>query len=156
MKTQNDLRKKAVNRLKDENAEDPFFSYKPQEPGDINLLATASFRFSPPAWANFNSASNFNLGSKPSPSIRNELKQSAKERKPNERKPLTVTLNVFPMENEYAASNHFDFPGINASRYVPEENSVKPKKLKPNKMVIHLNLFPAPADEYEKKRRVGN
>lgn len=102
--------------------EDPFFRFKPQDPGDVNLLATASLRFAPPVWRNLNTGSN---GHKIVGSETNQVDVIQK-------KPLTITLNIYPMDVEAAASNHM----VN----VPKQ-SQQSKKMKPNKMVIHLNLF---------------
>lgn len=151
---------------------DPFYKYRPQEPSDINLLATASFKFAPPIWKN--------LRTSPKPIAMNKpsiLKGSSSSYPiftvPGTKRPLTVTLNVFPMQGGASNGPHIEhigpFPIMESeSVYRPsyttpsiglldkikngynnlfdrsEKNIMMPtpKSYIPNKMIIHLNLFP--------------
>lgn len=121
--------------------EDPFFRFKPQDPGDVNLLATANLRFAPPVWRNLNNGN----GQKIIGSETNQVDVL-------EKKPLTVTLNIYPMDEEVAASYH----KVNVSGV---KQGQKPKKMKTSKMVIHLNLFSEPPEIMNvrrKKKSVAN
>lgn len=106
--------------------EDPFFGFKPQDPGDVNLLATASLRFAPPVWRTFNHANE--NGQKIIGSETNQIDVV-------EKKPLTVTLNIYPMDEESAAS----YRKVNISGVKQVQKPMR--KMKSSKMVIHLNLF---------------
>lgn len=117
--------------------EDPFFRFKPQDPGDVNLLATASLRFAPPVWRNLNNGNSQKI-------VESETNQVDVV----EKKPLTVTLNIYPMDEEVAASNHHK---VNVSGVKPVQNKLK--KTKPSKMVIHLNLFSEPPEMMDVRRK---
>lgn len=122
-------------KLLQERDEDPFFHLKPRDPGDVNLLATASFRFAPPVWRNLKGG-----GGNAQASETNQVDVV-------EKKPLTVTLNVYPMDEEIAAA---------ASSHKVNNGSgvkVKTKKPKASRMVIHLNLFSEPPENTAEVRR---
>lgn len=114
--------------------EDPFFHLKPQDPGDVNLLATASFRFAPPVWRNLNGDGS---GGKQGV-VGGETNQVDVV----EKKPLTVTLNIYPMvDGEVAASTQHK---VNVSGVKHVQKAKKP--MKHSRMVIHLNLFSEPPE----------
>lgn len=111
------------------NSHDPFYPYKPKDPSDINLLATANLRFAPPIWKEINT--------NPAPSSSSIHPQESPIYEPQatkNSKALTLTLNVFPMANDprrehfYAVSNNM----------MP--NNMVNKQMQ-RKMIIHLNLF---------------
>lgn len=116
--------------------EDPFFRFKPQDPGDVNLLATASLRFAPPVWRNLNNGNRQN----------NLIGSETNHVDVVEKKPLSLTLNIYPMNAEMAAMNHrANVSGVKQGQ--------KPKKMKMNRMVIHLNLFSEPPEIMEGVRK---
>lgn len=123
-------KRSARNFTLDEN--DPFFLYKPQEPGDINLLATTSLRFAPPIWTNLKPKTQIPRAYHPPQYPENINRQEIYNNKP-----LRVTLNVYPNENEQKQGlrqfiNH---------RLENFQSKIRfPEKQK--KMVIHLNLYP--------------
>lgn len=155
VKTQNNLRKDSSKRATQENLGDPFFYYKPRDPSDINLLATASFRFAPPTWSNFR-----NTVSRPLPAATESDLRLSSVNKAKEKKPLMLTLNVYPMENEFTESDRYTMPKFNftSAPYIkPQDIESDPvaklKKMKPNKMVIHLNLFSEPLESFQPRRK---
>lgn len=154
VQTQNNIRKNGSKRLTNENIDDPFFYYKPRDPSDINLLATASFRFAPPIWNNFR-----NTLARPLPAA-SEAYFKPTVNKEKEKKPLLLTLNVYPMENEFSETDvRNTVPKYNfTSSYIkPQDIESDPvgkiKKIKPSKMVIHLNLFSEPLESFEPRRK---
>ncbi|KAJ8944528.1 hypothetical protein NQ318_009691 [Aromia moschata] len=135
---------------------DPFHSYKPSDPSEINLLATASFRFAPPVWKNFQKLyQNSQQPTQPQhhmtpPNIQQVENTNIQETVRNFAKPFVVTLNIYPMKNDGSSGlygqNRYgqrllsqriqgDFPykaqGDSTTRYG-----------KTDKMTIQLNVFP--------------
>ncbi|XP_044271734.1 uncharacterized protein LOC123015812 [Tribolium madens] len=117
----------------DEN--DPFYLYKPQDPGDVNLLATSSLRFAPPIWSNLKPKSQIPRVYFPQQYQENTHRQEIYNY-PN--KPLRVTLNVYPNENEQRQGlrqfiNH---------KIENLQSKIRFPETKHKKMVIHVNLYP--------------
>ncbi|CAH0555141.1 unnamed protein product [Brassicogethes aeneus] len=112
---------------------DPFFRYKPQDPSDINLLATASFRFAPPVWSNFRRTTPKFLKTSPSnlQSVENTHEQY------NMRKPLVVTLNIYPEKNDLGRLFH-----TFRKRNIPYKITLADSKKLKGKTMISLNLYP--------------
>ncbi|KAK4875735.1 hypothetical protein RN001_012157 [Aquatica leii] len=118
-------------------SQDPFFAFKPQDPGDINLLAPNSFRFAPVI-----------VHSKYQKN-RQDIKEAesvvANRSMPFLRKPLKLTLNIYPTpffnswENEELG---FQGPGV-TPRY--KHTYVAPwakNEYPPEKIVVHLSVYP--------------
>jgi hypothetical protein len=128
------------------NENDPFYLYKPQDPGDINLLATGNFRFAPPVWSNLKR--NFPKAYSPQqqqyPTNRQEIYNHAK--------PLTVTLNIYPNnEKEVTGNQRYGLRQFINHRIENLQPRIKFPDNKPKKMTIHLNLYPGGASASETK-----
>ncbi|KAJ8968677.1 hypothetical protein NQ317_003906 [Molorchus minor] len=124
---------------------DPFHSYKPTDPSEINLLATASFRFSPPVWKNFQKLyqqTNQQNGLSSSQQVDNS---NIKETIRNFAKPFVVTLNIFPMDDSGVTKNGHRISSPSIQREFPyklQDNTRTRIADRPNKMTIQLNVFP--------------
>lgn len=108
---------------------DPFYSYKPQDPSDINLLATASFRFAPPVWS-----ARPKLLKQPQPSLAEKSNSNIHETY-DPTKPVSIVLNIYPMNNEV-------FEVLNRIGY---KNGMKLTGGDPRnggRMNLQLNLYP--------------
>ncbi|XP_018564399.1 uncharacterized protein LOC108905849 [Anoplophora glabripennis] len=126
---------------------DPFYTYKPTDPSDINLLATASFRFAPPVWKNFRK-----LYQQPmqQPNTQQVETSNIQETVKNFAKPFVVNLNIFPMEDQYpSALNRYGqrvSPSQRAQDSVPYKSLGDPRGRflgqRGNKLTIRLNVFP--------------
>ncbi|XP_063922053.1 uncharacterized protein LOC135136614 isoform X2 [Zophobas morio] len=112
---------------------DPFYLYKPQDPGEINLLATASFRFAPPIWSNL----------KPNrvhgPPQYDNIKRQETVNPP---KPLSLTLNIFPNREKEEREQKFGLRQLIHHRIENLTPRLRLPESKTKKMVIHLNLYP--------------
>lgn len=129
---------------------DPFYHYKPQNPGDINLLAPNTYRFSP----------YISLTTEKYPTY----EQIGTEEHLNYNvKPVSLLLDIYPVTNSQNENkNHLpDDENVNfehetqnqipfGTKIVPKipSNYKKPNNANynqaPNKMVFHLNLYPKP------------
>lgn len=94
---QNQYQRYGFNQLPSNH--DPFYAFKPQDPSDINLMATASVRFAPPPWKNMQSKSKPKIYSNHQPADMSEHTQM-RDMLRNRNKPLIVTLNIFPMTDQ--------------------------------------------------------
>lgn len=143
---------------------DPFNSYKPKDPSDVNLMATGNLRFAPPAWVNMRkhkSRDHNNIDHRDHGENRNHNYGENRDRKENKdrrypyptmditnllskgrgQKPLVMTLNLYPIQNDEAQSSS-SHKLQNRYRLVKTEvDRYGPKSMRPKKMVIKLNLF---------------
>ncbi|KAL3269662.1 hypothetical protein HHI36_008723 [Cryptolaemus montrouzieri] len=112
---------------------DPFYAYKPQDPSDINLMATANVRFAPPPWKNMNK--HFN---KMYPNHQPEHPDFVRDKFG---RPLIVTLNIFPMTEKDKIMMSPQYQGqINLfGKMMANKEFEGPNG---NNMIIRLNLFP--------------
>ncbi|XP_045473095.1 uncharacterized protein LOC123679716 [Harmonia axyridis] len=118
---------------------DPFYAFKPQDPSDINLMATASVRFAPPPWKNMQSKSkprlyaNHQADMSEPPQIRDMIR--------NRNKPLIVTLNIFPMtdQDKMMMSNPQYQGQFNLFGRMMANSEMAARS---SNMIIRFNLFP--------------
>ncbi|KAJ8917659.1 hypothetical protein NQ315_005106 [Exocentrus adspersus] len=130
------------------SSNDPFHPYKPTDPSEINLLATASFRFAPPVWRNFRKLyqqpSKLQQFSPNTQQVETSNIQETITR--NFDKPFIVTLNVFPMEDQQTRRGQksiqriqsgypYRFQGDSRARIFGDRD-------RGNKFTIRLNVFP--------------
>lgn len=123
---------------------DPFYHYKPQNPGDINLLAANTYRFSPYVPTE----------SYPTPTYEPMSPDDAQKTS----KPMSLFLDIYPMPTQQTLEespkiDNYDYhqdPGVH---FLPYGTKIGPKfhniyypragiANDLNKMVVHLNLFP--------------
>ncbi|XP_017781767.1 PREDICTED: uncharacterized protein LOC108566419 [Nicrophorus vespilloides] len=126
---------------------DPFYPYKPKDPSDINLLATANLRFAPPIWKDI----------KTNPLMPSPTLYKPNYELPKPKKPIELTLNIFPMPND-EDGHFFGFASQNRAKFahVIENESTK-RQMRPRKMVIHLNVYTEESEEeIQRKIRIGN
>lgn len=118
---------------------DPFFAYKPQDPSDINLLAPSSFRFAPAIYSNI-----YKNRQKVIQEAINVINDTASEGTEALKKPISVTLNIYPYDNEYAVGNKIKFqgPGVTPRYRQPYIGSYHTRKARPGKMIVRLNIYP--------------
>ncbi|KAJ8942214.1 hypothetical protein NQ314_010114 [Rhamnusium bicolor] len=147
--------KQNFNPLGGFTSDDPFHPYKPTDPSEINLLATASFRFAPPVWKNFQKLYQ-QPTQKPSQlqkhitplNVKQVEDSDGQETIKNFAKPFVVTLNIFPMENnEPSRSSRYGQKVLSQRIHGDYLNRLQgdPRgriSSKENKMTIHLNVFP--------------
>lgn len=136
IKTQKRQREKQSSASNQENftfsTPDPFSLYKPQDPSDINLLATASFRFAPPIWSAPRTKPNKKVlfqGQQPqadSPDIQETFNRLSK-------RPMVITLNIYPMDGGEQLQRYGQYPY--PYRFDPRVRTM-------NRMTVHLNLVP--------------
>lgn len=117
---------------------DPFSSYKPQDPGDINLLATASFRFAPPIWGTTTRNRHNKQYFHQAQQVENtNIQENLSKR------PMIITLNIYPMDGgemqlQRYGQQMFPYYFNNRNKFFGNLG---------NKMTIHLNLLPMPGDD---------
>lgn len=108
-------------------------SFKPRDPSDVNLMATGNLRFAPPAWSNFQKTR------------QNHVKEDAANVEINDpNKPLTMTLNLFPIANEnggYYNQGDYSFGDERENKFFRMMSEYMPREL-----IIKLNLFPPDED----------
>lgn len=122
---------------------DPFYPYKPTDPSEINLLATASFRFAPPIWKNFRKLYQ-------QPNAHQVETSNIQETIRNFARPFVVSLNIFPMEDQYPSGLNRYGQRVSSSQKVqsgvPYKFQGDPRARvsghKGNKVSIKLNVFP--------------
>lgn len=108
---------------------DPFHLFKPQDPGEVNLLATGQLRFAPPIWKNLQ---------KKMPVYVPIQQNSNHQEVYNRPKSLALTLNIYPnQERKYKGRQIFQQKFDDG-----QPPRVKFPDEKPKKMMIHLNLYP--------------
>lgn len=113
--------------------QDPFNVHKPQDPSDINLLATGNVRFAPPVWTNF---------IKSSPQIIEQMATQYQEIVRGKPKVTNLILNVFPIGTEYRVIAQL--PG--KSRNVPRNpylEELHKRNIHPQRFVLYINLYDA-------------
>lgn len=106
---------------------DPFNTYKPQDPSDVNLLATGNVRFAPPLWSNF---------MKTHPKLHAQMSRHNL----NVTKPMSLVLNVFPIGNEFRIFAQPYRPSSNVFRNEQFEE-FKSRSVSAKKMILHVNFY---------------
>ncbi|KAK9890736.1 hypothetical protein WA026_012084 [Henosepilachna vigintioctopunctata] len=131
---------------------DPFYAFKPQDPSDINLMATASVRFAPPPWKNMNKHlpqrtknHQYNIRESDHPSVKDFLK-------PKFGKPLIVTLNIYPMTERDRMMLNSQYQGP-VSLFGKMVGTREFEGTIGNNMIIRFNYFPDALDSYNIDRQ---
>ncbi|XP_044754907.1 uncharacterized protein LOC123313880 isoform X2 [Coccinella septempunctata] len=117
---------------------DPFYAFKPEDPSDINLMATASVRFAPPPWKNMHSKSK-PIYPNHQPDMSEHLHMRDVLR--NRNKPLVVTLNIFPMtDQDKMMMSNPQYQG--QFSVIGRMMANSEMAARSNNMIIKFNLFP--------------
>ncbi|XP_023017836.2 uncharacterized protein [Leptinotarsa decemlineata] len=152
--------------------DDIFHRYKPNDPSEVNLLATGRVRFAPPVWKDFRNLedehnrpqlqfipkisqitnhpySTIPLNSSSAENVPVLLTNEKRVTNENDmtkvmdhflnfretaKKPMTITLNLYPIETSYAAGNN---PKSGIPVFSQEES-----RSDLSKMTINLRVFP--------------
>lgn len=105
--------------MKKESYKDPFYPFKPQSPGEINMLAAGQFQFVPPAWSN-------KLGASPS-----EIESEALRMK--------YMKNLYQQYLKYN-QNKFFWDNVTRKQSIDQDKNKKP-------LSLMLDVYAMPTDD---------